>query len=78
MPHDHWLYAAYSQRRHNSAAMRTMLDFLEQSMGPAGEPPVFPPMPPLEPAACTISRATDAVRVATASAKRADRLLPQS
>jgi DNA-binding transcriptional LysR family regulator len=33
MPKDHWLYAAYSQRRHNSAAMRAMLDFLEQSMG---------------------------------------------
>jgi DNA-binding transcriptional LysR family regulator len=55
MPKDHWLYAAYSQRRHNSAAMRAMLDFLEQSMGPAGEPPVFPPMPSVTPAACVLS-----------------------
>ncbi len=38
MPHEHWLYAAYSQRRHNSAAMRAMLDFLEKSMGPVPEP----------------------------------------
>jgi len=36
MRSDHWLYAAYSQRRHNSAAMRAMLDFLEQSTGSAG------------------------------------------
>ena len=78
MPHDHWLYAAYSQRRHNSAAMRTMLDFLEQSMAATGEPPVFPPMTPVEAAACTLSRATEVVRVAAASAKRTDRLLPQS
>ena len=58
MPKDHWLYAAYSQRRHNSAAMRAMLDFLEQSMGPAGEPPVLPPIPPLTavvPTACNLS-----------------------
>ncbi|SEB26547.1 LysR family transcriptional regulator [Variovorax sp. YR216] len=29
MPTDLWLYAAYTQRRHNSAALRAMLDFLE-------------------------------------------------
>jgi len=29
---DHWVYAAYTQRRHNSAAMRAMLDFIVQSM----------------------------------------------
>jgi DNA-binding transcriptional LysR family regulator len=29
MPTDLWLYAAYSQRRHNSAALRALLDFLE-------------------------------------------------
>ncbi|MDM0116646.1 LysR family transcriptional regulator [Variovorax sp. J22R133] len=33
---DHWLYAAYSQRRHNSAAMRAMLEFLEESTGSIG------------------------------------------
>lgn len=32
MPRDIWIYAAYSQRRHNSAALRAMLDFLEKSM----------------------------------------------
>lgn len=31
MRRDHWIYAAYSQRRHNSAAMRAMLEFLEES-----------------------------------------------
>ncbi|CAN7742873.1 LysR substrate-binding domain-containing protein [Variovorax sp. LjRoot84] len=35
MRSDHWVYAAYSQPRHNSAAMRAMLDFLEQSTGSA-------------------------------------------
>ncbi|MBU2408030.1 MAG: LysR family transcriptional regulator [Gammaproteobacteria bacterium] len=30
MPRDLWLYAAYTQRRHNSAALRAMLDFLAQ------------------------------------------------
>jgi len=39
MRSDHWVYAAYSQRRHNSAAMRAMLDFLEQSTSSAGGPP---------------------------------------
>ena len=79
MPHDHWLYAAYSQRRHNSAAMRTMLDFLEQSMGAAGEPPVFPPMPRAEAAACTLSRARPVVPVATETVvDRTERLLRQS
>ena len=29
MPRDLWLYAAYTQRRHNSAALRALLDFLE-------------------------------------------------
>ncbi len=36
MRRDHWVYAAYSQRRHNSAAMRAMLDFLGQSTDSAG------------------------------------------
>ncbi len=35
MRSDHWVYAAYSQRRHNSAAMRAMLEFLEQSTASA-------------------------------------------
>lgn len=48
MPHEHWLYAAYSQRRHNSAAMRAMLDFLEQSMGPEhAVTPIIPAMQPV-------------------------------
>ncbi|HWT20527.1 MAG TPA: LysR family transcriptional regulator [Variovorax sp.] len=86
MPRDHWLYAAYSQRRHNSAAMRTMLDFLEQSMARHGNPPAMPPLPPalqvLAPsspspsvaaaATCALSRAPVAAR-ATASAGRTDR-----
>jgi DNA-binding transcriptional LysR family regulator len=70
MPKDHWLYAAYSQRRHNSAAMRAMLDFLEQSMGTAGEAPVMPPIPPLaglSATACTLS-AQGKIAVAAASA----------
>lgn len=29
MPRELWLYAAYVQRRHNSAALRALLDFLE-------------------------------------------------
>ncbi|WP_307512814.1 LysR substrate-binding domain-containing protein [Variovorax sp. W1I1] len=32
MPHDIWLYAAYTQRRHNSAAMRALLKLLETRM----------------------------------------------
>ena len=39
MRQDNWLYAAYSQRRHNSAVMRAMLDFLAESMAPDGSPP---------------------------------------
>ena len=41
MPTDLWLYAAYTQRRHNSAALRAMLDFLEAkvSKAAAGRPP---------------------------------------
>uniref|UniRef100_UPI000D33877B LysR family transcriptional regulator n=1 Tax=unclassified Variovorax TaxID=663243 RepID=UPI000D33877B len=70
MPREHWLYAAYSQRRHNSAAMRAMLDFLEESMGPNGEfPPVMPAARPVAPPACALSRAPDVAR-ATASAGR--------
>ena len=30
---DMWLYAAYLQRRHNSAALRALLDFLETRVG---------------------------------------------
>lgn len=33
MPRDLWLYAAYSQRRHNSAALRALLDYLETRVG---------------------------------------------
>jgi hypothetical protein len=43
MPRDMWLYAAYAQRRHNSAAMRALLDFLE-THGKMQEPPE--PVPP--------------------------------
>ncbi|MGO4392756.1 LysR substrate-binding domain-containing protein [Variovorax sp. M-6] len=32
MPRDIWLYAAYSQRRHNSAALRALLELLEVRM----------------------------------------------
>ena len=41
MPTDLWLYAAYTQRRHNSAALRAMLDFLEAkvSKAAASRPP---------------------------------------
>jgi DNA-binding transcriptional LysR family regulator len=75
MPRDHWLYAAYSQRRHNSAAMRAMLDFLEKSMEPLGDPPTMPASPPASPVSppvtCALSRARDVAR-ATASAGRTD------
>ncbi|MEJ7688476.1 MAG: LysR family transcriptional regulator, partial [Variovorax sp.] len=40
MPRDLWLYAAYSQRRHNSAALRVLLDFLEARIR---SPPPAPP-----------------------------------
>ena len=33
MPRDIWLYAAYTQRRHNSAALRALLKLLETRMG---------------------------------------------
>jgi DNA-binding transcriptional LysR family regulator len=29
MPSDIWLMAVYTQRRHNSAALRALLDFLQ-------------------------------------------------
>jgi len=32
---DMWLCAAYLQRRHNSAALRALLDFLETRIGKA-------------------------------------------
>lgn len=32
VPKDIWLYAAYTQRRHNSAALAALLSFLEQEM----------------------------------------------
>jgi DNA-binding transcriptional LysR family regulator len=34
-PGDIWLYAAYSQRRHNSAALKALLAFLEERWHPA-------------------------------------------
>jgi DNA-binding transcriptional LysR family regulator len=33
MPGDIWLYAAYTQHRHNSAALRALLKLLEARMG---------------------------------------------
>jgi DNA-binding transcriptional LysR family regulator len=44
MPRDLWLYAAYSQRRHNSAALRALLDFLEDRVrkSPAAPEPLAP------------------------------------
>ncbi|MCY1374757.1 LysR substrate binding domain protein [compost metagenome] len=62
MPHEHWLYAAYSQRRHNSAAMRAMLDFLEKSMGPVPEP--MPAAVPVALPACPVNAATTAAAIA--------------
>jgi DNA-binding transcriptional LysR family regulator len=41
MPTDLWLYAAYTQRRHNSAALRALLDFLEMRIRKS-EPPIEP------------------------------------
>ncbi len=34
-PRDVWLFAAYSQRRHNSAALKALLAFLEEHLGQA-------------------------------------------
>jgi DNA-binding transcriptional LysR family regulator len=44
MPSDLWLYAAYTQRRHNSAALRALLDLLEARMQEHGAQPA--PQPP--------------------------------
>jgi DNA-binding transcriptional LysR family regulator len=44
MPTDLWLYAAYTQRRHNSAALRALLDLLEARMQEHGAQPA--PQPP--------------------------------
>ena len=47
MPRDLWLYAAYSQRRHNSAALRALLDFLETRIhSTAGAPASAPAAAP--------------------------------
>ena len=56
MPTDIWLFAAYAQRRHNSAALAALLGFLEtetKAMGrappinrPAGGAPMPAPQPP--------------------------------
>jgi DNA-binding transcriptional LysR family regulator len=43
MPSDLWLYAAYSQRRHNSAALRALLDFIEEHVRNRPEAPGRPP-----------------------------------
>ena len=40
MPRDIWFHAAYVQRRHNSAALRTLLGFLESRASPLMVPPV--------------------------------------
>lgn len=37
LPNDLWLYAAYTQRRHNSAAIRTFLDFMESRIHDSSE-----------------------------------------
>ena len=37
VPTDTWLYMAYAQRRHNSAALRTMLDFLASRLAPPAD-----------------------------------------
>ncbi|WP_398497978.1 LysR family transcriptional regulator [Variovorax sp.] len=39
MPSDLWLFAAYTQRRHNSAALRALLDLLEARMQTASAAP---------------------------------------
>ncbi len=52
MPTDLWLYAAYSQRRHNSAALRALLDFLEARIhapAPVPAPAVKPARRPRQP-----------------------------
>jgi DNA-binding transcriptional LysR family regulator len=51
MPSDMWLYAAYSQRRHNSAALRALLDFLEDRVrAPVAAEAALPGKPPRRPA----------------------------
>ena len=49
IPQDYWLYAAYTQRRHNSAALAALLAFLEEEMRPLGPndlaPLQLPPVP---------------------------------
>lgn len=42
MPSDLWLFAAYTQRRHNSAALRALLDLLEARMQTPGAVPPKP------------------------------------
>ena len=63
MPRDMWLYAAYAQRRHNSAAMRALLDFLE-AHGQMQESPVL--VAPSSPAARPAKVAKRARQAATA------------
>lgn len=38
IPQDVWLYAAYSQRRHNSAALKALLDSMEKAFPHPAEP----------------------------------------
>ena len=41
VPDDFWIYAAYTQRRHNSAALAALLDFLEREL-PRARPALAP------------------------------------
>jgi DNA-binding transcriptional LysR family regulator len=50
MPRDLWLYAAYSQRRHNSAALRALLDFLEARVRDPAAAPASPEAVAVKPA----------------------------
>ena len=48
VPQDVWLFAAYAQRRHNSAALAALLAFLDEersNIGTDGVPANIPPMP---------------------------------
>lgn len=42
---DVWLFAAYTQRRHNSAALRALLDHLDESLRTQVESPLAPAKP---------------------------------
>src|SRR5690606_3033191 len=60
MPRDLWLYAASSQRRHNSAALRALLDFLEEHIRDTEPAPAPVPASPAAPPASSRPRRTRA------------------